>query len=45
MVKTTMVVFPKAKIVNVRTSRVLEAEAALEALPEVDDDWDPFEES
>ena len=40
-----MAVFPEAKIINVKTSGVLEAEAALEALPEVSDDWDPFEES
>tara|TARA_Y100000746_G_scaffold231883_1_gene246957 strand:- start:1110 stop:2855 length:1746 start_codon:yes stop_codon:yes gene_type:complete len=45
LVKTAMAVFPEAKIINVKTSGVLEAEAALEALPEVSDDWDPFEES
>jgi len=45
MVKATMAIFPNSKIVNIKTSGVLETEAALEALPEVSDDWDPFEES
>ena len=36
--------FPKAKIVEIRTPEQLAAEAVAEALPEVEDEWDPFEE-
>jgi len=36
--------FPKAEIVNIRTPEQLAAEAVAEALPEVEDEWDPFEE-
>ena len=36
--------FPKAKITSIRTAQEMEAEAVAEALPEVEDEWDPFEE-
>ena len=36
--------FPKAKITSIRTAQELEAEAVAEALPEVEDEWDPFED-
>jgi len=36
--------FPAAKFRAVRTVAETEAEAATTALPEADDDWDPFEE-
>ena len=36
--------FPKAAIIDIRTPRDLEQEVQAEALPEVDDEWDPFEE-
>jgi DNA polymerase III subunit gamma/tau len=36
--------FPKAKIIEIRTAAELSLEAAVQALPEVDDEWDPFEE-
>ncbi len=36
--------FPKARIGDIRTPQALEAEAASEALAEVEDEWDPFEE-
>ena len=36
--------FPDAKITEIRTPQEITAEAALEALPEVDEEWDPFEE-
>ncbi len=36
--------FPDAKISDIRTPEEISAEAAVEALPEVDDEWDPFEE-
>ncbi len=35
--------FPDAKITEIRTPQEIAAEAAVEALPEVDDEWDPFE--
>lgn len=36
--------FPKASIENIRTPEQIAAEAVQEALPEVEDEWDPFEE-
>ena len=36
--------FPKAKIINIRTPQALEAEAHVDALPEIEDEWDPFDE-
>ncbi len=36
--------FPDARITEIRTPEDIVAEAATEALPEVDDEWDPFEE-
>lgn len=36
--------FPKAKITKIRTAEELAAEVEAEALPEVEDEWDPFEE-
>ncbi len=36
--------FPSAKIISIRTADQIAAEAQVEALPEVDDEWDPFEE-
>ena len=36
--------FPKAKIIDITTVEEQLAEAHAEALPEVDDEWDPFEE-
>ncbi|RPE66499.1 DNA polymerase-3 subunit gamma/tau [Pacificibacter maritimus] len=36
--------FPQAKIANIRTPEAIAQEAAVEALPEVEDEWDPFEE-
>ena len=48
LVKAVLTAFPNAKITDIRTASSAEAEAALEALPEVEaadgDDWDPFEE-
>ena len=35
---------PKAKIINIRTPQALEAEAHVDALPEIEDEWDPFDE-
>ncbi|RVT85876.1 DNA polymerase III subunit gamma/tau [Rhodobacteraceae bacterium CCMM004] len=36
--------FPAARILTVRPAEEIAAAAAAEALPEVDDEWDPFEE-
>ncbi|WP_324753785.1 DNA polymerase III subunit gamma/tau [Roseovarius sp. Pro17] len=36
--------FPGAQIIEIRTARQIENEAQAEALPEVEDEWDPFEE-
>ncbi|MGH1331904.1 MAG: DNA polymerase III subunit gamma/tau [Paracoccaceae bacterium] len=36
--------FPNAKIAEIRTREALAAQAAMQALPEVDEEWDPFEE-
>ena len=45
MFRATISSFPGAKIVNIKAFEKQEEEAALVALPEIDDNWDPFEES
>ena len=45
MFRATISSFPSAKIVNIKAFEKQEKEAALVALPEIDDNWDPFEES
>jgi DNA polymerase III subunit gamma/tau len=44
LVQAVMATFPKARITNIRTPEDLQAEIAADALPEVEDEWDPFEE-
>jgi DNA polymerase-3 subunit gamma/tau len=44
LVKAVLEAFPGAKIEEVRTPDQLAAVAEAEALPEVEDEWDPFEE-
>ncbi|MDA7424062.1 DNA polymerase III subunit gamma/tau [Thalassococcus lentus] len=44
LVKAAMQAFPKAQIKEIRTAQDLANEAEAEALPEVEDEWDPFEE-
>ena len=44
MVQAVLSVFPKAEIAEIRTQKDIAAEAMAEALPEVEDEWDPFEE-
>ena len=44
LVQAVFDAFPKAEIIRIRTPQEQEAEAQAEALPEVDDEWDPFEE-
>ena len=44
LVAAALLAFPKARIAEIRTPKALEAKAEAEALPEVEDEWDPFEE-
>ncbi|MFC3613205.1 DNA polymerase III subunit gamma/tau [Lutimaribacter marinistellae] len=44
LVQAVLSTFPKARITRIRTAEDLQAEVAAEALPEVEDEWDPFEE-
>ncbi|MDO9640696.1 MAG: DNA polymerase III subunit gamma/tau [Pseudotabrizicola sp.] len=45
LVQAVMLAFPGAKIAGIRTAEDLVQAAAAEALPEVEDEWDPFEDS
>jgi len=44
MVLAVLSAFPKARITEIRTPDKLAAEAEAQALPEVEDEWDPFED-
>ncbi len=44
LVKAALEVFPKARIKAVKTEEEAQVAALEEALPEVEDEWDPFEE-
>ena len=44
LVQAVIQAFPKAKITDIRTEEARALEAAEDALPEVDEEWDPFEE-
>ncbi len=44
LVKAVIAAFPKAKITEIRTEAEKEQDALEDALPEVDDEWDPFDE-
>ncbi|WP_093115405.1 DNA polymerase III subunit gamma/tau [Salinihabitans flavidus] len=44
LVQAVFDTFPGARITSVRSARDIAAEAEAEALPEVSDEWDPFEE-
>lgn len=44
MMQAVRAAFPDAQITEIRTHAEIAAEAAVEALPEVDDEWDPFED-
>ncbi|CUH52407.1 DNA polymerase III subunit gamma/tau [Shimia marina] len=44
LVQAVLSAFPKAKITDIKSRRELANEALAEALPEVEDEWDPFEE-
>ena len=44
LVQAVFQAFPDAKITEIRTLEDITAEAQAEALPEVDEEWDPFED-
>lgn len=44
LVQAALAAFPGARIAAIRTPEAQAAVAAAEALPEVEDEWDPFEE-
>ncbi len=44
LVKAVFDAFPSAKIIDIKTPQDIAQEAMAEALPEVEDEWDPFEE-
>ncbi|WP_425466096.1 DNA polymerase III subunit gamma/tau [Ostreiculturibacter nitratireducens] len=44
LVQAVIAAFPKAKITDIRTGAETRAEAAETALPEVEGEWDPFED-
>ncbi len=44
MIQAVVAAFPKAQILSIRTAQDIMAEVEAEALPEVEDEWDPFEE-
>ena len=44
LVQAVMAAFPGAKIAEIRTPEAMAAAAQAEALPEVEDEWDPFED-
>ena len=45
LVQAVFAAFPEAKITAIRTLEEAKAEATADALPEVEDEWDPFEEN
>ncbi|WP_164660359.1 DNA polymerase III subunit gamma/tau [Tropicibacter sp. Alg240-R139] len=44
LVQAIFAEFPKAKITNIQTPEDLAAKVETEALPEVEDEWDPFDD-
>ncbi len=44
LVQAVIAAFPKARITDIRTEAEKEHDALEDALPEVDEEWDPFEE-
>ncbi|QFT58689.1 DNA polymerase III subunit tau [Sulfitobacter sp. THAF37] len=45
LMQAVLATFPKARITAIRTPEQVAAQAETEALPEVEDEWDPFEDS
>ena len=44
LVQAVMAAFPRARITTIRTPEEMATHAGAEALPEVEEEWDPFEE-
>ena len=44
LVQAVLAAFPGARIADIRTPEAMAAAAEAEALPEVEDEWDPFED-
>jgi DNA polymerase-3 subunit gamma/tau len=44
LVRAVLDTFPKAAIRDIRTAQDIASQADSEALPEVSEEWDPFEE-
>ena len=44
LVQAVLIAFPKAKITEIRTEKDIATEAQVQALPEVEDEWDPFDD-
>jgi DNA polymerase III subunit gamma/tau len=44
LVQAVFAAFPKARISQVKTVQDITSHAEAEALPEVEEEWDPFEE-
>ena len=45
LVQAIIAQFPNAKVGDIKSHKALEADALHDALPEVDEEWDPFEDS
>tara|TARA_R110000850_G_scaffold30219_4_gene83266 strand:+ start:416 stop:2164 length:1749 start_codon:yes stop_codon:yes gene_type:complete len=45
LMQAVLAQFPQAKITHIRTAAEIAAAAVTDALPEVEDEWDPFEDS
>jgi len=45
LVQAVITAFPKAKITDIRTDADKAQDAMVEALPEVDEEWDPFDDA
>ena len=44
LMQAVLTQFPKARIMTIRTPEQIAAAATHDALPEVEDEWDPFED-
>jgi len=44
LMQAVLLSFPKARITDIRSAKAIAAEAEADALPEVEDEWDPFED-
>jgi DNA polymerase-3 subunit gamma/tau len=44
LVQAVIAAFPKAKITDIRTEAEKTQDAFVDALPEVDEEWDPFDD-